>query len=124
MRRAALYLQAVGLEPSAPRLEAVTGLSELLQEAFEEVRVLSEASREWSQGVRGESAALRAHSRQLMERGHTLMEDMAQWASPSPSRPCQRAHQSAGTTPPQASGIRASAPATPLAVHRVPRNTP
>jgi hypothetical protein len=48
VRRAALYLRAVGLEQSAQRLEAVTGMSELLQEAFEVVRVLSEASRERS----------------------------------------------------------------------------
>ena len=84
VRRAALYLHAVGREPSAPCVEAVTGMSELLQEAFEEVRVLSEASRAWSHVVRGESAALRAHARQLMARGHTLLEGMAQWASPAP----------------------------------------
>jgi len=54
VRRVALYLQALGLEQSAQRLEAVTGMSELLQEAFEVVRVLSEASREGSQVVRGQ----------------------------------------------------------------------
>ena len=84
VRRAALYLQAVGPGNTAQRDAAVTGMSELLEEAFEEVRVASEAAREWSQGVRGESAALRAYSSQLIERGHRLMEGMAQWASPTP----------------------------------------
>ena len=84
VRRAALYLHAVGREPSAPCVEAVTGMSELLQEAFEEVRVLSEASREWSHVVRGEAVDLRTHAAQLMERSVTLMARLAQYAPPSP----------------------------------------
>ena len=83
-RRAALHIKAADWRNSAQRHEAFAEMSELLQAAFEEVRVLSESSREWSQVVRDESADLRAHSTQLMERGTTLVERMAQFASPSP----------------------------------------
>ena len=59
-------------------------MSALLQEAFEEVRVVSESTREWSQGVRGEAIELRTHAAQLMERGVTLMARLAQYAPPPP----------------------------------------
>jgi hypothetical protein len=59
-------------------------MSALLQEAFEEVRVVSESTREWSQGVRGEARDLRTHAAQLMERGVTLMAHLAQFAPPPP----------------------------------------
>jgi hypothetical protein len=59
-------------------------MSALLQEAFEEVRVVSESIREESQEARRDAAALRMHSAQLMARGDTLMDRMAQFVPPSP----------------------------------------
>jgi hypothetical protein len=59
-------------------------MSDLLFEAFEEVRVVSESMRERSQGVRGEAVDLRTHAAQLMERGVTLMARLAQSTPPSP----------------------------------------
>jgi hypothetical protein len=59
-------------------------MSTLLQEAFEEIRVVSEATRESSQGVRAEAIDLQTHAAQLMERGVTLMARMAQFAPPPP----------------------------------------
>jgi len=69
---------------SDQRQEVFTLMSALLQEASEEVRVVSESTREWSQGVRGEASDLRTHAAQLMERGVTLMVRMAQYAPPPP----------------------------------------
>ena len=84
-RRARLDQQAA-LAPwhSDERQEVFVEMSALLQEAFEEVRVVSESTREWSQGVRGEAIELRTHAAQLMERGVMLMARMAQFAPPSP----------------------------------------
>jgi hypothetical protein len=45
---------------------------------------VSEATREWSQGVCGEAVDLRTHAAQLMERGVALMARMAQLAPPPP----------------------------------------
>jgi hypothetical protein len=64
--------------------EAFTVMSALLQESFEEVRLVSESTREWSQSVRGEAADLRTHSTQLMARSAALLGRMAQCASPPP----------------------------------------
>jgi hypothetical protein len=64
--------------------EAFTAMSALLQESFEEMRVMSEATREWSQGARSEAVDLRTHAAQLMERGVTLMARMAQFTPPPP----------------------------------------
>jgi len=59
-------------------------MSALLLDAFEEVRVVSESTREWSQATRGNATDLRTHAAQLMERGVTLMARMAQFPPPSP----------------------------------------
>ena len=83
-RRAKLHIQAASPGDSLLRQEAFIEISCLLDEAFEEVRVVSEALREWSQGVRGETVDLRTRSTRLMERGATLLERMAQFAPPSP----------------------------------------
>jgi hypothetical protein len=64
--------------------EAFTAMSALLQESFEEVRVVSESTREWSQGARSEAASLRTHSTQLMERSAALIERMSQFTPPPP----------------------------------------
>jgi hypothetical protein len=83
-RRAQLHFHAASPLASAERQEAFTAMSDLLLAAFEEVRVVSESTREWSQGTRGEAADMRAHAAQLMEHGVTLMTRMAQYAPPSP----------------------------------------
>jgi hypothetical protein len=83
-RRAQLQCHAASPLESDERQEAFTAMSDLLLEAFEEVRVVSESTREWSQGVRGEAVDLRTHAAQLMERGVTLMARLAQYTPPSP----------------------------------------
>ena len=83
-RRAQLHFHAASPLESDERQEAFTAMSDLLLEAFEEVRVVSESTRERSQGVRGETVDLRTHAAQLMERGVTLMARLAQYTPPSP----------------------------------------
>jgi len=83
-RRAALHITAADRWNSAQRQEAFADMSELLQQAFEEVRMVSESLREASQGVRSKVADLRAHSTQLKERDTTLKERMAQFVPPPP----------------------------------------
>ena len=68
-RRAQLHFHAASPLESAERQEAFTAMSDLLLEAFEEVRVVSESTREWSQAVRGHATDLRTYAAQLMERG-------------------------------------------------------
>src|SRR5262250_3309272 len=70
----AWLLAATEKHAELQRQEAFADISALLQEAFEEVRVISASLRDGSQVARGESAALRARSNQLMKRGTTLME--------------------------------------------------
>ena len=84
-QQAKLHIQAARPHNSPERYEAFAAMSALLQEAFEEVRMMSESLRKGSQVVRSEAANLRAPSIQLMERGVALMERMAQFASPSPA---------------------------------------
>jgi hypothetical protein len=81
-RRARLHLQTAAPWNSDQRQEAFTEMSSLLQEAFEEVRVMRESVREMSQRVRENSADLQTHSTRLMEQGTTLMARMAQFMSP------------------------------------------
>ena len=83
-RRAQLHCHAASPCESAERQEAFTAMSDLLIEAFEEVRVVSESTRERSQGVRGEAVDLRTQAAQLMEHGVTLLARLAQYAPPSP----------------------------------------
>jgi hypothetical protein len=83
-RRAQLHCHATSPFESDERQAAFTAMSDLLLEAFEEVRVVSESTREWSQAARGNATDLRTHAAQLMERGVTLMARMAQFPPPSP----------------------------------------
>ena len=83
-RLAHLHLHAASAGHPFALHEAFTAMSALLQESFEEVRVVSESTREWSQGVRGEAADLRTHSTQLRERSAALLERRAQFAPPPP----------------------------------------
>ena len=85
-QRATLHRQAADLCQREACQEALANMSALLQQAFEEVRIVSEALREESQAVRGTSADLRTHAIQLMERGTTLLERMAQFAPPPPEK--------------------------------------
>jgi hypothetical protein len=84
-RRACLHLHATLPLESDQRQEAFTAMSALLLEAFEEVRVVSESTREWSQAARGNATDLRTQAAQLMERGVTLMARLAQFAPPPPA---------------------------------------
>jgi hypothetical protein len=79
-----LYLHA--LQPGRPYAlhQAFIAMTALFQESFEEVRVMSESTREWSQGVRSEAVDLRTHAAQLMERSAALLARMGQFAAPSP----------------------------------------
>lgn len=83
-RRAQLHVHAASSLGSHERQEAFTALSALLLEAFEEVRIVSESTREGSQAVRGEAAALRAHNTRLREQGAALWQRMAQFLPPPP----------------------------------------
>ena len=83
-QRAKLHIQAAGPWQSNERYEAFAQMSELLLNAFEEMRLVSEALREGSQGIRRTSADLRMHSTQLIERGTTLRDRMAQLHQPPP----------------------------------------
>src|SRR5262245_16902639 len=83
-RRAQLHCHAASPLESDGWQAAFASMSDLLLEAFEEVRVVSESTREWSQAARGNATDLRTHAAQLMERGVTLMARMAQFTPPPP----------------------------------------
>jgi hypothetical protein len=83
-RRAQLHCHAASPCGSDERQEAFTAMSDLLLEAFEEVRIMSESTREESQVVRGEAMALRAHNTRLREQGAALWQRMAQFLPPAP----------------------------------------
>jgi hypothetical protein len=85
-KRAALHIQAASPWHSNARHEAFTAMSDLLQEALEEVRVLSASLQEASQAVRAQAADLQAHSTKLMERGATVMAHMAQFLPSLPEQ--------------------------------------
>ena len=82
-RRAALHIKAAGPWYSNDRYEAFAEMSELLLQAFEEVRMVSESLCEGSQGVRSVSADLQAHSARLIEQSTTLIKQRSQLAPPS-----------------------------------------
>jgi len=83
-QRARLHFHAVLPLESDQRQEAFTAMSDLLLEAFEEIRVVSESVREESQSVRSTSVALRADSARLQDRGRLLVEGMAKFIPPPP----------------------------------------
>ena len=74
-----LHVLATQSQQSPEGAVAVTRMSDLVQDAIEEVRVISASLREGSQMVRGESADLRAYSTQLLEQCARSMECMAQF---------------------------------------------
>src|SRR5262245_30551270 len=83
-RLAHLHLQVARPGQTFLQQEALINLFVLLEEAFEEVRVVSASAREESQEIRRKSAELRRHSHQFMARGKTLAGRMEPWAAPSP----------------------------------------
>jgi hypothetical protein len=83
-KRAALHVKAAGPWYSDQRQEAFTEMSDLLLQALEEVRVVSESLREEGQAVRSQTIALRDHYAQLLEQSTAAMERLAQFIPPSP----------------------------------------
>jgi hypothetical protein len=73
-QRAALHIKAAGPYDSDERQEAFAAMSALLQQAFEQVRVVSDALREESPAVRGKTIALHEHYAQLLEHSTAAME--------------------------------------------------
>ena len=83
-QQARLHLLAASPYNSNERQEAFTLMSALLCQAFEEVRILSKSTREWSQTARSNSTDLRADCSRLKAQCAKEMDRMAQFAGPSP----------------------------------------
>ena len=83
-RRAALHVKAAGPCFSDQRQEVFAEMSDLLLQALEEVRVVSESLREESQAARSQTRALRDHYAQLLEQSTAAMERLAQFIPPPP----------------------------------------
>jgi hypothetical protein len=83
-RRAQLHIHAASPLKSDEWQAAFTAMSVLLLEAFEEVRVVSESTRERSQAARADATDLRTHSARLMAQCAKTMARTAQSAPPSP----------------------------------------
>jgi hypothetical protein len=77
-QRAALHLAAAGPSESDQRQEAFAAMSALLQEAFEHVRVVSDALRAERHTDRGKTIALHEHYAQRLEHSTAAMERLAQ----------------------------------------------
>jgi hypothetical protein len=88
-RRAALHVKAAGPCYSDQRQEAFTELSDLLLQALEEVRVVSESLRAEGQAIRSKTIALQDHSAQLLEQSTAAMERLAQFLPPPAEEICQ-----------------------------------
>src|SRR5262245_52342329 len=84
-RRAALHWKAASPWQSQDLHEVFTAMSALASDALEEVRVLSESTRERSHATCAQAQDLRAHTAQLLARGTALMDRMAQFAPPPPA---------------------------------------
>ena len=83
-QRAKLPIQAAGPWQSHERSEAFTRMSELLLEALEVMRLVSQSFREGSPATRCKSADLQVHSHHRMERSATLRDRRAPCLSPPP----------------------------------------
>jgi hypothetical protein len=83
-RRAALHIKAASLSQGHPLQEVFTEISALLQDALEEVRVMSEQWREASQTARARSKVLQDLHAQLLEQSVASMERLAQFIPPTP----------------------------------------
>jgi hypothetical protein len=71
-KRLTLHVQAMVPWNSLPRQQAFMEMSNLLQEALKEVRVISTTLREDSQALRAHTAAVREHAAQLRARPHLM----------------------------------------------------
>jgi small-conductance mechanosensitive channel len=71
-KRLALHVQATASWNSLSRQQAFMEMSDLLQEALEEVRVISTTLREESQALRAHIAEVREHAAQLRARPHRM----------------------------------------------------
>jgi len=71
-KRLALHVQDTAAWNSLPRQQAFMEMSALLQEALEEVRVMSTTLREESQALRVHTAEVREHAAQLRARPHRM----------------------------------------------------
>ena len=89
IHRKRLELSLHAMEPlyNTRRELAVMEMSQLLQEAIEEVRVVSAALREQSQALRDRSSAVRAYSQHLEKQSewHQEKPSIAECAEPAPS---------------------------------------
>ena len=87
---AELHSKAAGLWQSDQYRAAFAEMSTLLQEACEEVRVMSGQLREESRGVRAEATDLQTHSAWLIAQGRQVAEQMS-WFAPPPAEEVQKA---------------------------------
>src|SRR5262249_11498418 len=71
-KRLDLHLQATEPWSSRRRHEAFMAMSELLKEAIEEVRVMSESLQEKSRALRAHSVEVREHAAHLTVRPHRI----------------------------------------------------
>jgi len=90
-QRAALHIKAAAPLDSDARQEAFAGMAALLQEALEKVRVASDALRDTSPAVCGQTIALREHYAHLLEHSTAAMERLAQFFPylPAAKRPTE-----------------------------------
>jgi len=89
-KHAELHSKAAGLWQNDQRLAAFAEMSALLQEAFEEVRVISGQLRMESEAVRAKATDLQTYSAQLIAQGRQAAEQTA-WFAPPPAEEVQKA---------------------------------
>ena len=82
-KHAELHSKAAGPWQSDQHLAVFAEMSTLLQEAFEEVRVISGRLRMESQAVRAKATDLQTHSARLIARGRQVAGQMSWFAPPS-----------------------------------------
>ena len=80
-----MHLLATEPWQSPERQAACIQMSELLQDAIEEVRMISASLQENSQGLRDHATGLRERATARVARGTHALERMAPWASPPPT---------------------------------------
>src|SRR5262245_24349136 len=81
-KHAALHSKAAGVWQSDQHLAALAEMSALLQESFEEIRVISEQLRTESEAVRAKVTDLQTHSAQLIARGRQVAERFPWFVQP------------------------------------------
>jgi hypothetical protein len=85
-QRAKLHIQAAGPWNSNERYEAFAHMSELLLDAFEEMRMISVALREDSQALRSHAYGLCERSHKLLDRDGRAAAHSSRLTSPSPEK--------------------------------------